>query len=108
MNVVSNNIANLSTIGYKQQNILFSDVFYAQQGSIGDSWGAQQDSYVALGQVGQGVQVDSILTRYTQGSLEPTNTVTDMPWQQKPPRRGRNAKPLICITASLAFWIFLL
>jgi len=78
MNVVSNNIANLSTIGYKQQNILFSDVFYAQQGSIGDSWGAQQDSYVALGQVGQGVQVDSILTRYTQGSLEPTNTVTDM------------------------------
>ena len=36
MNVISNNIANVSTIGYKQQTALFSDVFYAQQGSIGD------------------------------------------------------------------------
>lgn len=78
MNVISNNIANISTIGYKQQSIQFSDVFYAQQGNIGDWWGAQQDSYVAPGQVGQGVQVDSILTRYTQGALESSNTVTDL------------------------------
>ena len=31
MNVISNNIANVSTIGYKQQTALFSDDFYAQQ-----------------------------------------------------------------------------
>lgn len=31
MNVISNNIANVSTIGYKEQTALFSDVFYAQQ-----------------------------------------------------------------------------
>ena len=29
MNVTTNNIANISTIGFKQQGILFSDVFYA-------------------------------------------------------------------------------
>ena len=78
MNVISNNIANVSTIGYKQQTALFSDVFYAQQGGVGGWWDAQTDSKVALGQVGQGVQLDAVLTRYTQGALESSNTVTDM------------------------------
>ena len=78
MNVISNNIANVSTIGYKQQTALFSDLYYSQQGSIGESWGSQADSYVALGQVGQGVQMDAVLTRYTQGALESSNTITDM------------------------------
>ena len=78
MNVISNNIANVSTIGYKEQTALFSDVFYAQQGSIGDWWGAQSNSRVALGQVGQGVQLDAVLTRFGQGALEASNTVTDM------------------------------
>ncbi|MDD3682386.1 MAG: flagellar hook-basal body complex protein [Desulfovibrio desulfuricans] len=78
MNVISNNIANVSTIGYNQQTALFSDVFYAQQGAIGDWWDAQTDSKVALGQVGQGVQLDAVLTRYNQGALESSNTVTDM------------------------------
>ena len=49
MNVTTNNIANISTIGFKQQGILFSDVFYAQQGGIGDWWNAQDNSRVALG-----------------------------------------------------------
>ena len=78
MNVISNNIANVSTIGYKEQTALFSDVFYAQQGSIGDWWDAQTNSKVALGQVGQGVQLDAVLTRFGQGALESSNTVTDM------------------------------
>ena len=78
MNVISNNIANVSTIGYKQQGILFSDVFYAQQGNIGEGWSSQTNSRVALGQVGQGVQVDAVRTMYGQGAFESSNTVTDM------------------------------
>ena len=62
MNVTTNNIANISTIGFKQQGILFSDVFYAQQGGIGDWWNAQDNSRVALGQVGMGLQVESVRT----------------------------------------------
>ena len=78
MNVVSNNIANVSTIGYKSQSALFSDLMYSQQGDIGESWGAQQNSYVALGQVGNGVQLDAVRTQFGQGSMESSNMVTDM------------------------------
>ncbi len=78
MNVVSNNMANVSTIGYKQQNIQFSDLIYEAQGATGNSWGAQEDSYVALGQVGMGVRVDDVRTIFTQGTMELSNSVTDM------------------------------
>ncbi len=78
MSVVTNNLANVSTIGYKQQDVQFSDLIYEAQGSTGSSWGAQEDSYVALGQVGMGVQVDSVRTIFTQGTMESSNSVTDM------------------------------
>ena len=68
----------ISTIGYKQQGILFSDIFYAQQGGIGDWWNAQDNSRVALGQVGMGLQVESVRTMFGQGSFDSSNTVTDM------------------------------
>ncbi|MBB5143417.1 flagellar hook-basal body complex protein [Desulfovibrio intestinalis] len=78
MNVTTNNIANISTIGYKQQGILFSDIFYAEQGGMGNWWNAQQGSRVALGQVGMGLQVESVRTMFGQGSFDSSNTVTDM------------------------------
>lgn len=78
MNVTTNNLANVSTIGYKQQGILFSDIFYAQQGGMGNWWNAQDNSRVALGQVGMGLQVESVRTLFGQGALETSNTVTDM------------------------------
>lgn len=78
MNVTTNNLANVSTIGYKQQGILFSDIFYAEQGGMGNWWNAQDNSRVALGQVGMGLQVESVRTLFGQGALESSNTVTDM------------------------------
>lgn len=78
MNVVSNNIANANTLGFKQQNMLFSDLMSQGQGGMGGWWGAQQGSYVAVGQVGMGVQVDSVRTLFTQGSYEMGSDVTDM------------------------------
>ncbi len=76
MHVTTNNIANVSTIGFKKQDMLFSDVMYQTQASMGDWWGA--DSKVAMGQVGQGLQVEAVRTKYTQGSLESTNRMTDL------------------------------
>ncbi|WP_302149149.1 flagellar basal body protein, partial [uncultured Desulfovibrio sp.] len=70
MNVITNNLANISTIGYKQQSILFSDLISTGQGGIGDWWGAQTDSYVAVGQTGKGLQVDTVRTLFYQGSFE--------------------------------------
>lgn len=78
MQVTSNNLANISTIGYKQQNILFSDVMYQTQASMGDWWNAQDDSRVAIGQVGMGLQVETIRTCYNQGPIESTNLMTDL------------------------------
>lgn len=78
MNVVTNNLANVSTIGYKQQSILFSDLIYASQGNTGEGWQSQENSRVALGQTGKGVQVDTVRTIFGQGALESSNTVTDM------------------------------
>lgn len=78
MNVITNNLANISTIGYKQQSILFSDLISTGQGGIGDWWGAQTDSYVAVGQTGKGLQVDTVRTLFNQGSFETSNTVTDL------------------------------
>lgn len=78
MQVTTNNLANVSTIGYKQQNTLFSDMLSTSQGGTGDWWNAQENSRVALGQTGKGVQVDAVRTIFQQGALEATNTVTDM------------------------------
>ena len=78
MQVTTNNLANVSTIGYKQQNTLFSDMLSTSQGGTGDWWNAQENSRVALGQTGKGVQVDAVRTIFQQGALESTNTVTDM------------------------------
>lgn len=78
MQVVSNNLANASTLGYKQQGILFSDMISTSQAGMGGWWNAQEDSRVALGQTGKGVQVDSVRTIFKQGGMESSNTVTDM------------------------------
>ncbi|MGE9985967.1 flagellar hook protein FlgE [Desulfovibrio sp. SGI.169] len=78
MQVTTNNLANVSTIGYKQQSILFSDLIYTGQAGMGEWWNNQEDSRVALGQTGKGVQVDTVRTIFTQGAMESSNTVTDM------------------------------
>ncbi len=78
MNVVSQNLANVSTIGYKQQNIQYADLIYKSEGNTGNSWNGNEQSYVALDQVGMGVQVSDIRTIFTQGSFELGSSVTDL------------------------------
>lgn len=78
MQVTSNNLANVSTIGFKHQDILFSDLIYAAQGDLGSGWESQEESKVALGQAGKGLQVDSIRTIFSQGAFESSNSVTDL------------------------------
>jgi len=78
MQVTTNNIANVSTIGFKQQNILYADLIYASQGNLGSGWESQEDSKVALGQKGMGLQVGSIRTLFNQGAFESSNTGTDL------------------------------
>lgn len=65
--VVSNNLANSSTVGFKSSYTVFEDVFYSSisTGSGGD-------------QVGNGAGVASVNTDYTQGSYEDSSTATNV------------------------------
>ncbi len=78
MNVISNNLANVSTIGFKQQDVQFADLMYKSQGTTGNSWEAQEGSKVALGQMGMGVMVSDVRTIFDQGTMQAGSAVTEL------------------------------
>ncbi|XPV76003.1 MAG: flagellar hook protein FlgE [Desulfovibrio sp.] len=67
MSVISNNLANTNTVGFKGARMHFEDVM-------------SQDVNTAagVGQVGRGVRVAAIYTSYSQGSYEATQEATDL------------------------------
>jgi flagellar hook protein FlgE len=69
LSVISNNLANLNTTGYKKQDATFKDLFYQ---TIGDT-GAGDPV-----QMGAGTAVSAISTKFTDGSLNTTGVDTDV------------------------------
>ncbi len=69
LQAVSNNIANVSTDGYKDQNVTFSDIF-AQSGI---SNGAKDPI-----QAGDGVETASTTTNFTDGTATETNIASNL------------------------------
>lgn len=67
MNVVGNNIANVSTIGFKGQRMDFCDYLYTSAGSASGPT-----------QIGAGVNTYAVLGDFSQGTLESTNSGTDL------------------------------
>ncbi|MBI3803007.1 MAG: flagellar hook protein FlgE [Nitrospirae bacterium] len=67
LSVVSNNIANMATVGFKDSSIAFADVIG------GNLSGASSGS-----EVGHGVSVNSIRSQFTQGSFETTGNGLDL------------------------------
>lgn len=67
MNVVGNNIANVSTIGFKAQRMDFNDYLYIAGGSASGPT-----------QIGAGAGVYAVLGDFSQGTFESTNSVTDI------------------------------
>ena len=65
---VSNNLSNLDTVGYKDQNVSFADVF--AQGNVSGG--------VAPVQTGLGVQVNSSTSDFTNGSTSSTGVPSNM------------------------------
>jgi flagellar hook protein FlgE len=67
LDVISNNISNVNTVGYKSQTAEFEDVLYQTiTGASGTS------------QVGRGSGLESVTTDFSQGSFETTNSSTDL------------------------------
>jgi flagellar hook protein FlgE len=65
----ANNLANLNTIGYKDEQIRFSDLFYESLGSDGAGDPIQQ---------GLGTTVSSKPSDFTQGNVTPTGVSSDV------------------------------
>lgn len=67
MNVISNNIANVNTVGYKSQRMDFADYLYRYTGTT-----------AGIGQVGSGTKVGIIMNNYSQASFDTTTSATDI------------------------------
>ncbi len=69
LNVISNNLANLNTTGYKDQSANFQSLFYQNLGSDGAGEPIQ---------VGAGVQVGSVSANFTNGTINDTGVASDV------------------------------
>jgi len=69
LSTTANNMANLNTVGYKDQKIQFADLFYQDLGTNGAGDPIQQ---------GAGVTVSSKPSDFTEGNVSPTGVSTDV------------------------------
>ena len=76
IDVISNNIANVGTTGFKGQDITFQDLLYQSQGFA--SAPTTTNGGVDPQEIGLGVQTSSIYTDFSQGGLQNTGINTDL------------------------------
>jgi len=69
LNIISNNLANLNTIGFKDQQANFQDLFYQMLGTTGAGDPIQ---------MGAGTQVGSVASNFSNGNLQATGIPTDV------------------------------
>ena len=72
LDVISNNVANLNTVGYKRNDLLFRDLFYRLQ------VGGQNSEQPGLSRIGNGVTDGGTVTSFTQGEIQDTGNQTDV------------------------------
>jgi flagellar basal-body rod protein FlgG len=80
LDVISNNLANVSTTGFKKSRANFEDLIYQTQREPGTQTGA--NSQLPTGsQVGLGVSIGTTSTMHTQGTLMNTGNASDLALQ---------------------------
>jgi flagellar basal-body rod protein FlgG len=77
MSVTANNLANVSTNGFKRSRAVFDDLLYQNVSQVGASTSQTTLSPTGL-QLGTGVRVVSTERSYTQGSLDNTGNSLDL------------------------------
>ncbi len=77
LNVISNNLANVSTNGFKASRAVFADLLYQNQLQPG-AQSSQQTQYPSGLQIGTGVQPVATEALQTQGNLQQTGNSTDL------------------------------
>lgn len=75
MQVVANNLANVSTVGYKKADALFGDLMSRQENTTAVEY---ENGSTMSSQIGLGVGLSEIRNIFKEGGLENTETVTDL------------------------------
>lgn len=70
LDVVSNNVSNMNTAGFKRSELAFRDLFYSNEFSGGDGWRSYSPN-------GNGVGVGSATVSYMQGDISQSGRSTD-------------------------------
>lgn len=78
VDTISNNIANMTTTGYKRRRAEFQDLIYQDLRRVGTMSSDTGDLVPAGAQVGLGVRTAAIYRINEQGSLEQTNNTLDL------------------------------
>jgi len=77
MAVVSNNLANVNTTGFKKSRAVFEDLLYQNITQVGSA--TSQNTQAASGlELGTGVRIVATEKTYTQGNLNPTGNAFDV------------------------------
>ena len=77
LDVISNNLANVNTSGFKKSRAEFQDLLYETLQPAGTS--SSQNSQVPAGiQIGSGTRPSTVLKIFTQGSMENTGNELDL------------------------------
>ncbi|MDR9467969.1 flagellar basal-body rod protein FlgG [Marinospirillum sp.] len=77
MSTISNNLANVNTVGHKRNKAVFEDLLYQVQKMPGAQNGGDAQLPTGL-QLGTGVRVAGTQREFTEGSLEVTEQPLDM------------------------------
>ncbi|MCL4423510.1 MAG: flagellar hook protein FlgE [Actinobacteria bacterium] len=78
LDTIGNNIANVNTVGYKNESVGFVDLLTEQIAGATAPGGPNTGAGINPISVGSGVRVGSISNDFTQGSIEQTNQPTDV------------------------------
>ena len=76
LEVIGNNVSNVNTVGFKGSTVSFADSFSNTLRSSAPSTGTTSNQSAT--QVGTGVRLSQIGTRFTQGALSTTGLNTDL------------------------------
>ncbi len=77
LDVISHNLANVSTAGFKRGTAIFEDLIYQNLRQVGAETAEQAELPTGL-QIGLGVRTVATARTYTQGSLQQSNNTLDV------------------------------
>jgi flagellar basal-body rod protein FlgG len=77
LDTISNNLANVSTTGFKRSNVAFEDLMYQNLRQVGSATSEQSQLPTGL-QLGTGVRVVGTARQFTQGNVQQSSNNLDV------------------------------